>query len=381
MPSWGAWQVGVASRRQGLASVRVATAGSCAPRCGGVAGWRWGLARRVGVGWLLRGPVRGVGVTWRGLASHVGAACWDGDERRGRPAQSGNDLQRFRKEKTKQNKTKKKKEKKHILCTGSKPSSSARLPSWPWGDPRIKPPLDTISSTRRVVTHILSPLSPFFTPANASVPRLASPILTHGHEDALGRSTGHRYLIFLTRHGTQDPADSPRRLNTALKFSQPPTSTSSQHDVEDPTTANPPPRRRNTARKTCHRPRHPDTARKTPPTCHAASTRRSRPHHRQPTSTPPSHSTQDPHRTKGPPRPRAITAQIPPQRDAPPNTTCEPHHHRITTCEPCAPDHRLTATPQYGTQDHHRPHATPTWTQDYSTATLSRRPNTVYNSY
>ncbi|KAH9046394.1 hypothetical protein EDB83DRAFT_2523387 [Lactarius deliciosus] len=105
----------------------------------------------------------------------------------------------------------------------------------------------------------------------------------------------------LPHHGTQDPTDSPRHLNTALKFSQPPTSTSPQHDVEDPATANPPPRRRNTARKICHRPCHPDTARKTPPTCHATSTRRSRPRHRQPTSMPPSHGTQDPRRMKGPP--------------------------------------------------------------------------------
>ncbi|KAH9162412.1 hypothetical protein EDB89DRAFT_1913281 [Lactarius sanguifluus] len=161
-----------------------------------------------------------------------------------------------------------------------------------------------------------------------------------------------------------------------------------------------------------HRPpRHPNTTLKTPPQLthlHAATTRHARPATAHATltrrarlrrlATLPQHGAQGP-TTVNPPLRHPHTARktptvrkahhdpVPSQHKSchnatpPPNTTCEPHHHRITTCEPRAPDHRLTATPQYGTQDHHRPHATPTWTQDYSTATLSRRPNTVYNSY
>ncbi|KAH9034721.1 hypothetical protein EDB85DRAFT_1889662 [Lactarius pseudohatsudake] len=116
------------------------------------------------------------------------------------------------------------------------------------------------------------------------------------------------------QHCMQDPAAMLlQQLNIASKTPPSPlpsTATPPRHHAQDPTTANSPPwmqdpanpRRRYMACKASP----PQHSRKTPPTCHAASTRCSRPHHhrpshhsdkahhRQPTSMPPPHGMQDP---------------------------------------------------------------------------------------
>ncbi|KAH9047651.1 hypothetical protein EDB84DRAFT_1434716 [Lactarius hengduanensis] len=64
-------------------------------------------------------------------------------------------------------------------------------------------------------------------PQHSSQDTTTADLPHHGTQDP------DRQPATFLQHGTQDPADSPRRLNTALKAPQPPTSTSPQHGTQD----------------------------------------------------------------------------------------------------------------------------------------------------
>ncbi|KAH9012488.1 hypothetical protein EDB85DRAFT_1900316 [Lactarius pseudohatsudake] len=347
----------------------LATAGSCAPSWGGVVGWggvagrrrilRTVLGRRGGEsagGVVLRAMLGrhggGLAVVWGSVAAGRCVPCRDGVAagwRWGLARGVGDGCGVFP---TRQP---------VALRLGR--NAFTHLPT-----PQIKPPLDTIFSTSRVVMYILSPFS--FTSAYASAPRPATPDspFQASHPSLMVTKMHWDELVFLTCHVTPTLRARPCRLTTPLQHGTQGTATTDlhvtptrraiprhsstlpQHGVQDPPLPTPP---RHGAQDPAVLPRRLNTALKAPP---------------PPAPTSPRH---------GPATVNTSTPLPHGTQDSPLPTPCHPEKARQTTSaatdnaglwlkppipyrrllrlaarKPVAAAFKLTATPpQYGTQD------------------------------